>query len=275
MESNSKCQDFKAIDYQLKSEKEVHTKLEKQLNEAQLAADGKALESSSLLSSMGHEIRTPMNSIIGMTSILLEDESLSPDQKEFLETIKVSGDALMEILNDILDFSRLECKKLKLNLQPFELRSFVEETLSLIAIDAARKGLILSHRFNGAVPDCIVQDRKRLGQILFILLDNSVKCTDRGEIRLNISSREVQGGQEVHFSVQDTGMGISPDVIDALFLPFGEKDPHRIHKYGGSGLGLAICKGLVELMEGKIWAESIAGIGSTFHFIIKEGEIQT
>ena len=275
MESNSKCQDFKAIDYQLKSEKEVHTKLEKQLNEAQLAADRKALESSSLLSSMGHEIRTPMNSIIGMTSILLEDESLSPDQKEFLETIKVSGDALMEILNDILDFSRLECKKLKLNLQPFELRSFVEETLSLIAIDASRKGLVLSHRFNGAVPDCIVQDRKRLGQILFILLDNSVKCTERGEIRLNISSREVQGGQEVHFSVQDTGMGISPDVIDALFLPFGEKDPLRIHKYGGSGLGLAICKGLVELMEGKIWAESIAGIGSTFHFTIKEGKFQT
>lgn len=97
----------------------------------------------------------------------------------------------------------------------------------------------------------------------------------QGEIRLNISSREVQGGQEVHFSVQDTGMGISPEVIDALFLPFGEKDPLRIRKYGGSGLGLAICKGLVELMDGKIWAESIAGIGSTFHFTIKEGEFQT
>lgn len=275
MESKSNCPDFKAIDYQLKSEKEVHTKLEKQLNEAQLANDGKALESSNLLSSMGHEIRTPMNSIIGMTSILLEDESLSNDQKEFLETIKVSSDALMEILNDILDFSRLECRKLKLNLQPFELRSFVEDTLGLIAIDAARKGLVISHRFNGAVPISIVQDRIRLGQILFILLDNAVKCTDWGEIRLNISSREVQGGQEVHFSVQDTGTGISSDAIDALFLPFGEKDPLRIHKYGGSGLGLAICKGLVELMGGKIWVESIAGIGSTFHFTIKEGEFQT
>lgn len=275
MESKIDCPEFKAVNDQLKSENGMHTKLEKQLIEALLAADAKTLESSSLLSSMGHEIRTPMNSIIGMTSILLEDESLSPDQKEFLETIKVSSDALMEILNDILDFSRLECKKLKLNLQPFELQSFVEENLSLIAIDAARKGLVLSHRFNGTVPDCIIQDRMRLGQILFILLDNAVKCTDRGEIRLNISSREVQGGQEVHFSVQDTGMGISPEVIDALFLPFGEKDPLRIRKYGGSGLGLAICKGLVELMDGKIWAESIAGIGSTFHFTIKEGEFQT
>lgn len=152
MESKIDCPDFKAVNDQLKSENGMHTKLEKQLIEAQLAADAKTLESSSLLSSMGHEIRTPMNSIIGMTSILLEDESLSPDQKEFLETIKVSSDALMEILNDILDFSRLECKKLKLNLQPFELQSFVEENLSLIAIDAARKGWFSLIALTGQFP---------------------------------------------------------------------------------------------------------------------------
>lgn len=237
--------------------------------EAKLAANAKALESSRLLSSMGHEIRTPMNSIIGLTSILLLDESLTSDQKEFVETIKVSGDTLMEILNDILDFSKLECKKLMLNLRPFNLQSFVEETLSLIAIDAARKGLVLSYRFNGTVPDLIVQDQMKLRQILLNLLDNAVKCTQTGEIKIIISSREIKGVHVFHFAVQDTGVGIPPDLIDNLFLPFGEKNTLQIRKYGESGLELAISKRLVELMKGKIWVESVESIGSTFHFTIK------
>ena len=245
--------------------------LEKELNEARLS-DVRALESSSILSGMGHDIRTPMNSIIGMTSILLQDESLTPDQKESVETIKVCSDALMKVLNDILDFSRLESRRLTLNLQPFNLQSLVEETLNLIATDATGKGLVLSYRFNEAVPTCIIQDSMRLRQIILNLLDNAVKNTDWGEIRINISCRRkqrTQGAQEVHFAIQDTGKGIPSYLIDELFLPFGKKEILRSREYSDSGLGLAISKGLVELMGGEIWVESAENIGSTFHFTIK------
>lgn len=267
MQANGNYPDPEAIEKPPKKRKDEPEELEREINEAEPEADANALESSRLFSTMGHEIRCPMNSIMGMTTILLQDETLTSDQKEFVENIKVSGDALMGILNDILDFSRLECRKLTLNIQPFDLHSFVDETLGLIAIDAARKGLILSHRFNGAVSDCIVQDRARLGQVLFNLLDNAVKCTDSGEIRLNISCRELLGDQEIHFSVQGTGLGMSRDTINDLFIPFKEKDLLRSRKF--SGLGLAISKGLVELMDGRIWVESAEGIGSTFHFTVK------
>lgn len=269
MEIRSEYQDLKDINELLKKKTSEPMILERQLNEARLAANVKALESSSVLSGMGHEIRTPMNSIIGMTSILLQDESLTSDQKEFVGTIKVCGDALMEVLNDILDFSRLESGNLTLNHQPFNLQIFAEETLGLIAIDASRKGLILSHRFNGTVPDCIIQDSMRLRQIILNLLDNAVKSTNGGEIRLNISSQKIQGAHEVHFAIQDTGNGIPSYLINDLFLPFGKKDILRSREYGGSGLGLAISKGLVELMGGEIWVESAENIGSTFHFTIK------
>lgn len=139
----------------------------------------------------------------------------------------------------------------------------------MIAIDAAKKGLILSYRFNGDVPDLIVQDQMKLRQVLLNLLDNAVKCTQTGEIKINISSREIKGVHVVHFAVQDTGMGIPIDLIDNLFLPFGEKNTLQIRKYGDSGLELAISKRLVELMEGKIWVESVESIGSIFHFTIK------
>lgn len=252
-------------------------RLEEQLNEAKTIANENDLKSSNLLSNMSHEIRTPMNSIIGMTSILLQDDSLTSDQKEFIETIKMSSDALMDMLNDILDFSKLECRNLTLNPLPFNLERLIEETISSIALDAASKGLVLTHRFNGAVPDRIVQDRTRLRQILINLLDNALKSTDSGEIRLNISSRKMPGIEELHFAVQDTGSGIPSYLINDLFLPFGEKDAFRSRKFGGSGLGLAISKGLVELMGGKIWVVSEQSIGSTFHFTIKaksEPEIQ-
>lgn len=243
--------------------------LEGESHENEHAVDANAPESSWPLFAMGHEICNSMNSIIGMTSILLQDETLTSDQREFVENIKISGDALMKVLNDIIDFSRLEKKKLTLNTHPFSLRRLVEETLSLISIDAARKGLVLLHRFNGSVPDEIVQDKMRLEQILFNLLDSAVKCTDSGEICLNISCQEGQGDLEIHFSVLDTGLDLSREAAEDLFNPPAEKDPLCSCRSGRSGLGLAICKGLVELMEGRIWVEYAEGTGSTFHFTIK------
>ncbi len=269
MDGNGNYPDLEAIDKFPERRKDNPFEQEGESNEVEAAVDASPLESSRLLSTMGHEIRNPINSIMGMTSILLQDETLTSDQREFVENIKVSGDALMEILNDILDFSNLECSKLTLNMEPFDLQSLVDETLSLITLDAARKGLLLSHRFNGAVPDFVIQDKARLRQILFSLLDSAVKRTDSGEIRLNISCQVVQSVQEIHFSVQDTGLGMSRDAIEDLFIPFKDRDPLIALRSRGSGLGLAVCKGLVKLMEGRIWVESAENIGSTFHFTIK------
>lgn len=173
-------------------------RLEGESRENEHAVGVNAPESSWPLFAMGREICNPMNSIISMTSILLRDETLTSDQREFVESIKVSSDALMRVLNDIIDLSKLESEKLTLNIHPFSLRSLVEETLSSISIDAARKGLVLSHRFNGAVPDDILQDKMRLEQVIFNLLDSAVKCTDSGEIRLNISC---QGGKAIWRSI--------------------------------------------------------------------------
>jgi signal transduction histidine kinase len=244
-------------------------RLEGESRENEHAVGVNAPESSWPLFAMGREICNPMNSIISMTSILLRDETLTSDQREFVESIKVSSDALMRVLNDIIDLSKLESEKLTLNIHPFSLRSLVEETLSSISIDAARKGLVLSHRFNGAVPDDILQDKMRLEQVIFNLLDSAVKCTDSGEIRLNISCQGGQGDLEIHFSILDTGLDLSREGAEDLFNPLIEKDSLCSYRSGRSGLGLAICKGLVELMEGRIWVEYAEGTGSAFHFTIK------
>jgi PAS domain S-box-containing protein len=240
-----------------------------ELVEANRAAEAAAQAKSAFLANMSHEIRTPLNAIIGLTSLLLEESDLTAEQMDFIETIRASGDALLAIINDILDFSKIDQNKIELEEQPFDLRSLMEEALDLVAAQASEKGLNLAYTFGEDLPTMVVGDPARLRQIISNLLSNAVKFTDNGEVLLSASGERYAEGQEIHFSVRDTGIGIPPKSLKLLFQSFSQIEPTVSRIYGGTGLGLAISKSLVELMGGRIWVESEEGEGSTFHFTIK------
>ena len=262
--------ELEAANEELRLDLVKHEKLEAVLVEAKEAAEAAARAKSDFLASMSHEIRTPMNAVIGMTSVLLADEELNPEHRDLIETIRMSGDALMVIINDILDFSKMQENKIILEDQPFDLRDCIEEALDLVAGKASEKGLNLAYIMDRTVPEVVIGDPNRLRQILSNLLINAVKFTERGEVRLSVSGLNHEGAHEIRFAIQDTGIGISPDQMDHLFQPFSQVDAKGMHNYGdGTGLGLVISKKLVELMDGRIWADSELGKGSTFYFTIK------
>jgi PAS domain S-box-containing protein len=267
-ELSSAKEEMELMNEELQVEIEAQKKAEENLLAAKEAAEAATRAKAEFLANMSHEIRTPMNSIIGFTELLL-DEPLSPVQKENLEIIRVNGDALLTIINDILDFSKMESDKLVLEDQPFNLRQCVEESMDLISIKALKKGLNVSYTFDKGVPDTIIGDPGRLRQVLANLLSNAVKFTDVGEVKISVSSQQMEGTNEVHFEVSDTGIGIPQGSMHQLFQSFSQMEPSTTRFYGGTGLGLAISKNLVELMGGRIWAESEEGIGSTFHFTIR------
>ncbi len=236
-----------------------------ELREAKDAAEEAARAKAAFMANMSHELRTPMNAVLGMTSILME-EPLAEEHKECLETIRNSGNALLALINDVLDFSKLDREKAELELQPFDLRRCVEEALDLVAAQATEKGLDLAYTFGKNVSEAIVGDPARLRQILANLLSNAVKFTVRGEVVVSLSA-DVHC-KTIHFEVADTGIGIPQDQMGKLFLPFSQVDSSLRRSYDGTGLGLAISRKLVEMMGGNIWVESKEGISSTFHFTI-------
>lgn len=248
----------------------IETQVEEQTKELAVARD-QALEAvkikADFLASMSHEIRTPLNAITGMADLLAETK-LNEEQNKYVDVFRKAGDALLSLVNDILDLSKLEAEQLQLEEIPFNLFELLEETSDIYALKAAEKNIDLICDIDLKLKRYRIGDPSRLRQIILNLISNAIKFTEKGNIVIHVTKLENED-KALSFCVSDTGIGIKKDKLDSIFASFTQADSSTTRKYGGTGLGLTISKRLVEMMEGEIWVESIYGEGSDFYFTVK------